>query len=103
MRHKSLALLLVAACLPLVARAVAGPRGADVHVQRVTNRLGWIVSDDPLDSEEKLTALLPEKYWSPTNLVFVNHGQQVCQPVIPQCSRCAIYKYCARVNVMKNR
>jgi endonuclease-3 len=75
----------------------------DVHVQRVTNRLGWIVSDDPLDTEMKLMELLPEKYWSPTNLVFVNHGQQVCQPIIPRCSQCPIYKYCARVNVMKVR
>lgn len=75
----------------------------DVHVQRIANRLGWIVSDDPLDTETQLMALLPEKYWTATNLVLVNHGQQVCQPVIPQCSRCAIYKYCARVNVVKNR
>ncbi|MDQ3023488.1 MAG: endonuclease III [bacterium] len=75
----------------------------DVHVHRIVNRLGWIVSKDPLDTEHKLMALLPEKYWSPTNLVLVNHGQQVCQPIVPQCSRCAIYKHCARVNVLKNR
>src|SRR5688572_9096315 len=45
----------------------------DVHVQRIANRLGWIVSDDPLDTEEKLMALLPQKYWTATNLVLVNH------------------------------
>jgi endonuclease III len=75
----------------------------DVHVHRIVNRLGWIVSDEVLDTEEKLMALLPEKYWTATNLVLVNHGQQICQQVIPQCSKCAIYKYCARVNVVKNR
>jgi endonuclease-3 len=75
----------------------------DVHVHRIANRLGWIVTDDVLDTEEQLMALLPEKYWTATNLVLVNHGQQVCQPVIPQCSRCAIYKHCARVNVIRNR
>jgi endonuclease III len=75
----------------------------DVHVHRIVNRLGWIVTTSPEQTELALMDLLPEKYWSPTNLVFVNHGQQICLPVSPLCSKCPIYDYCARVGVTKSR
>lgn len=75
----------------------------DVHVHRIVNRLGWIETQSPEQTEEALTELLPEKYWTATNLVFVNHGQQICVPVSPFCSRCPIHDRCARVGVAKSR
>jgi len=75
----------------------------DVHVHRIANRLGWIATGAPEQSEQALMELLPQKYWSATNLVLVNHGQQICVPVSPKCSICPVYKYCARVGVVKSR
>lgn len=75
----------------------------DTHVHRITNRLGWIDSKDPPDSEIKLMEIVPKKRWREVNFVFVRHGQECCHPVSPFCSRCPVAGDCAKAGVGKSR
>jgi endonuclease-3 len=75
----------------------------DVHVWRVSNRLGWISAKTPEIAEQKLTKLVPKKHWQIINDTFVSHGKQTCTPISPKCSACPIYKYCKRRGVTKRR
>lgn len=75
----------------------------DVHVHRIMNRLGYIRTKDPLETEMTLRKKLPKKYWRQTNFLFVAFGQNLCTPVSPRCSCCPVKKYCKRVGVKKNR
>jgi endonuclease III len=71
----------------------------DVHVHRIFNRLGYLVTKTPFETEMCLRKTLPEKYWTTFNSYFVSFGQHTCFPVNPRCDRCPICKYCGRVNV----
>lgn len=75
----------------------------DVHVHRISNRLGWIQTTKVEDTEKILTALMPKKYLPITNYVFVRHGQDTCRPLKPWCSRCPIASHCQRVGVVNPR
>ena len=75
----------------------------DTHVHRISNRLGWVVTDTPERTEQALMQLVPVRYWTMLNRVLVNHGQQICQPLRPRCSECTIQQYCARVDVAAPR
>jgi endonuclease-3 len=75
----------------------------DIHCHRIPNRLGWIKTKTPDDSEKALLKILPKKFWEPFNDLFVRFGQNLCVPVSPFCSKCPIYKYCKRVGVEKSR
>jgi endonuclease-3 len=75
----------------------------DTHVHRISNRLGWVRTQTPEETEPALELVIPRQHWSMLNRVLVNHGQQVCHPVSPKCSECAIAAHCARVGVTKNR
>jgi probable endonuclease III (DNA-(apurinic orapyrimidinic site) lyase) len=69
----------------------------DVHVHRIFNRLGYIKTKNPEETEFVLREKLPKKYWIPINTLLVTHGQNVCKPIKPQCEVCPISKYCAKV------
>jgi endonuclease-3 len=75
----------------------------DVHVHRITNRLGALRSKTPEETEMLLREILPKKYWKRINLLLVLYGQRVCRPVSPFCSRCALTRYCGRVGVERSR
>ncbi len=75
----------------------------DTHVHRVTNRLGWVKTKNPEETEVALEKLIPKKHWLVVNEVFVSHGKSVCVPVSPFCSKCPIIKYCKRISVLKSR
>jgi len=75
----------------------------DTHVHRIANRLGWVSTDTPSETEEALMKLVPKKHWAVLNRVIVNHGQQVCAPISPKCSQCVIAGSCQRVGVIKHR
>jgi endonuclease III len=75
----------------------------DIHVHRLPNRIGWINTKKPEQTEVELKRIVPKKYWQDINDLLVMHGQNVCVPVSPYCSRCAIRKYCARVGIEKSR
>ena len=71
----------------------------DVHVHKISNRLGWVKTKTPEQTEQELRKKLPKKYWLVINELFVRHGQNICFTRNPRCSLCKIYKYCKRVNV----
>jgi endonuclease III len=75
----------------------------DTHVHRISNRLGWVTTATPEETEQALMALVPQKYWALLNRVLVNHGQRVCDPLSPKCSSCPIATQCARKGVGRSR
>ncbi len=75
----------------------------DVHVHVIANRLGWIKSKNPDETMDKLMKIVPKKYWSDINHLFVKFGQNVCLTILPWCSRCPIKNYCKQISVTKSR
>lgn len=75
----------------------------DTHVHRISNRLGWVKTKTREQTEQELMRIIPKKYWLDVNEVLVIHGQTVCAPISPFCSKCKIRKYCDRVGVTKSR
>ena len=69
----------------------------DVHVHRIFNRLGYLKTKDPEETEFTLREKLPQKYWIPINSLLVTHGQNVCKPIKPLCEKCPVEKYCAKI------
>lgn len=68
----------------------------DVHVHRICNRLGYVKTKNPEETEFALRKKLPVKYWLDINTLLVTHGQNVCRPIKPQCDICPIKDYCAK-------
>lgn len=75
----------------------------DTHVHRIANRLGWVATATPEETELALMGVIDRKHWSVLNRVLVNHGQQVCHPTSPKCSACPIAAHCARTGVQRSR
>ena len=69
----------------------------DVHVHRICNRLGYVKTNTPEQTEFALREKLPKKYWLDVNTLLVTHGQNVCKPINPKCSECPIEKYCNKM------
>lgn len=69
----------------------------DVHVHRIFNRLGYVKTKNPEETEFALRKKLPKKYWIDINTLIVTHGQNVCKPQKPNCADCPIEKYCAKL------
>ncbi|MCD7779563.1 MAG: endonuclease III [Candidatus Gastranaerophilales bacterium] len=70
----------------------------DVHVHRISNRLGLVNTKEPEETEMSLKSNLPKKYWSEINTLFVTLGQNVCKPSKPDCCICSLHKYCKFYN-----
>jgi endonuclease-3 len=71
----------------------------DVHVHRISNRLGWVDTRSPEETETALYAVVPRRYWPVVNLYLVTWGQNICRPVSPRCGDCAIAHECPRIGV----
>lgn len=71
----------------------------DTHVHRICNRLGYIQTKTPEETEMVLRAKLPQPYWSVINTVMVLHGQQTCKPIGPRCDVCPVESLCHKVDV----
>jgi len=80
-----------------------GHIAVDTHVHRISNRLGWVKTKTPEKTEFALKKVVPKKYWYWVNELFVRHGQNICNPVSPKCSKCPINKMCPKVGVGKSR
>ncbi len=75
----------------------------DTHVHRISNRLGYVKTKTPEETEYALRKKLPSKYWLRYNTLMVAFGRHVCVPISPFCSRCTVCAYCERVNVVRSR
>lgn len=73
----------------------------DTHVHRITNRLGYVKTKTPLETEQVLRRNLPKKYWRGINPVLVSYGQKICRPVTPHCKDCRVFRYCNRAGVKR--
>lgn len=75
----------------------------DTHVHRISNRLGYVRTKGPLETEWSLRKKLPKRYWNRINLLLVTLGQAICHPLSPRCSQCPIERYCGKVGVVRSR
>jgi len=75
----------------------------DTHVHRISNRLGYVSTKTPKETEFALRGKLPKKYWIIYNDLLVTYGQNICKPISPFCSKCKIEKCCDKVGVNKSR
>ncbi len=66
----------------------------DIHVHRLSNRIGWVKSVKPEVTEEKLKQIVPRQEWINVNRLFVGHGQTICLPRKPRCEVCLIVNHC---------
>jgi endonuclease-3 len=73
----------------------------DTHVHRISNRLGWVATRTPEETEHGLYAAAHRRWWPIINLYLVTWGQNVCRPVYPLCGSCVIADLCPRIGVTK--
>jgi endonuclease III len=73
----------------------------DTHVHRISNRLGWVRTRTPEETEQALYRATAARWWPKVNLYLVTWGQNVCKPVYPRCGACAIREWCPRVGVTR--
>ncbi len=66
----------------------------DIHVHRISNRLGLVDTKDPEETEQELMRKIQKKYWIEINDTFVMYGQNICKPISPMCNVCKIKKSC---------
>jgi endonuclease-3 len=72
----------------------------DIHVHRISNRLGWVQTRTPEETEEALYRQLARQWWPLLNRYLVTWGQNICRPVYPRCGACAIAVDCPRIGVV---
>lgn len=70
----------------------------DVHVHRISNRIGLVNTKTPDETEAKLREIIPKKYWLPLNDLFVQFGQNICKPIGPKHEICPITEICHYYN-----
>jgi endonuclease III len=71
----------------------------DTHVHRISNRMGWVRTSEPDETEQALYRVTDQRWWSLLNLYLVTWGQYVCRPISPRCGQCAIAGDCRRIGV----
>lgn len=73
----------------------------DTHVHRISNRLGWVRTNSPEETEHALYQATDSRWWASINLYLVTWGQNVCRPVYPRCGDCAVADNCPRIGVTR--
>jgi endonuclease III len=73
----------------------------DTHVHRIANRLGWVKTRLPDETEQALYRVTDRRWWPLINLYLVTWGQNVCRPVFPRCGDCGIAGLCPRIGVSR--
>jgi endonuclease-3 len=71
----------------------------DTHVHRISNRLGWVRTRTPDETEQALYKATRDRWWPYINLYLVTWGQNVCRPIYPRCGACVIRPYCPQIGV----
>jgi endonuclease-3 len=72
----------------------------DTHVHRISNRLGWVRTRAPEETEHALYQAIERRWWPSVNLYLVTWGQNVCRPISPRCSECVVRPFCPQVGVL---
>jgi endonuclease-3 len=85
----------------IVAHESADNICVDTHVHRIANRLAWVTTRTPEQTEQALYAVAPRRWWADINLYLVTWGQNVCRPLYPLCDECVVRQYCPRVGVSR--
>jgi endonuclease-3 len=67
----------------------------DIHMHRITNRLGWVHTKTPDATEKALEEVIPRDLWTGVNRLFLQHGRAICTPGVPRCLVCPIRSFCA--------
>ena len=75
----------------------------DIHVHRICNRLGYVKTKSPDETEMVLREILPKRYWKGFNDLLVSFGQNFCKSVSPFCTTCAIENHCPKIGVARSR
>jgi endonuclease-3 len=75
----------------------------DTHVHRISNRMGWVSTRSPAQTEQAMMEALPRRYWIIINELLVRYGQAVCTPLSPRCSACTVSRWCRKVGVGRSR
>ena len=75
----------------------------DIHVHRISNRLGFVKTGSPDETEFALRKKLPGRFWIEYNNILVAFGQNVCLPVSPRCSVCPVNRLCQKAGVTRSR
>jgi endonuclease III len=75
----------------------------DTHVHRISNRLGFVRTRTPDETEQALRRRLPRRHWIGLNDLLVSFGQNICRPTSPHCSQCPVHGLCPRVGVRRAR
>ena len=75
----------------------------DTHVHRISNRLGYVKTKTPDETEFALRKKLPRSHWIIYNTIMVAFGRKTCKPVSPLCSLCPVNQYCDRIGVTLSR
>jgi endonuclease-3 len=73
----------------------------DTHVHRISNRMGWVRTETPDETEQALYRATARRWWPYINLYLVTWGQNVCRPVYPRCGDCVLAADCPRIGVEK--
>jgi len=68
----------------------------DIHVHRICNRLGYLSTKEPDETEMVLRKILPQKFWLDFNTLLVTHGQNICRPINPKCNECKLNILCQK-------
>jgi endonuclease-3 len=71
----------------------------DTHVHRIANRLGWVTTRTPAETEQALYHTTAKRWWPVINRYLVAWGQNVCRPLYPRCDRCVVRAHCRRVGL----
>ena len=85
----------------IVAHSSADNICVDTHVHRIANRLGWVKTRTPEQTEHTLYEVAARRWWADINLYLVTWGQQVCRPVYPRCGACVVSDACPRLGVTR--
>ncbi|MGC9168672.1 MAG: endonuclease III domain-containing protein [Desulfurella sp.] len=75
----------------------------DIHVHRISNRLGIVKTKTPVQTEFELMKVLPKQYWIEYNDLLVPFGQNICMPISPFCSKCKLSFICPKIGVKSSR
>ncbi|MGE4583046.1 MAG: endonuclease III [Sphaerochaeta sp.] len=75
----------------------------DCHVHQIANRMGWVTTKTPEQTEKVLQQVMPRRFWIPLNELLVRYGQLICTPISPFCSKCPESDRCPKLKVTRSR